>query len=257
MDPTQEQSIPQQESPVVPQQLEQPPVARSGVKGVIVLFVIAVFLVGIGAYLLGNYVGKSRKANSSVGQETTVQPFAKNLQVSQIPQEITVASTPAIPHDWKTFTSTSHQFRVQYSPLTYLQEVTTPYYYIVVYPNPNTVAAGVRAMPIFVISALADTFNTANVPAYDFTSNDWITSLSQLAVGQSTTIGSGIVFTRQTDALVYGQAALHVLVVAKGFRQQRVYIKKNGYWYSIADYYAIDPDPNQFTLFLSSFKFTQ
>lgn len=200
-----------------------------GILGLIVIIVIAA-----GSYYLGTQRSSS---NVSVSKKTVA------VTPTTVP-----SPTPDITVNWSTYTNAKYMYSIKYPSTVTPKENTTYYYYV-------TFEGQKGALPPYVVSVIPDTFVVKDLAAYNLMSSDYIDELYALKPGETKTTTTGTVLTKLPDTTVDGQPAIFIGVNATGFKQHRVYVKKNNNIYMISDYYQGPEDLKGFTTFLSTFKF--
>lgn len=162
--------------------------------------------------------------------------------------------TPDPTADWNIYTNQKYGYSVKYPDNLATNEDNT-YYNIV-----NFTAKGSPSgtFPSFYFSVIADTFTSANAAAYNYLTADWINNFYSMNPGDTKQSNGTTIFTKLTDITVAGQNAIVIEADTKGdaAKQRRVYLKKNGYVYMLANFYQNSSELDNFQTFLSTFKFT-
>ena len=241
MDPQQQvQQATQQ--PVVPQPsqpVSQPAMPHSSSSDKLLWILLGiVLLVVVGG--IGYYLG-ARNSAAPIYQTNS------QMVVAKMP---TATPTPDPTANWNTYSNIKYGYSVKY-PTDLVAKEDNTYYHFVAFT-----ATG-AALPKFLISVIPETFVAKDVAAYNYMSSDWINLFYAMKVGGTNTAASGAVFTLLPSTTVNGQNALAVQVVATGYKQHRVYVKKGGYIYMISNSYTSDTELTDFQLFLSTFTFAQ
>lgn len=227
---------------------ESTPMPKNGHSMGKVLFlfiaVILLILVGGSSYYLGTQQGKSQQLQEVL--QKTKENLAKEAQITKIPL-VTPTEDPTA--SWSAYVSTKYMYSVKYPTNLTPNEQNTYYHYVEFNP------AGSHVLPTFLTAVIADTFVAKDIPAYNYMSSDFINNLSAMKTGDTKT-DNGTVFTKLASVMVDGQDATVVELTTTGPKQRRVYVKKNGYLYMLSNSFQTAGELSNFTLFLSSFKFT-
>ena len=200
------------------------------------------------AFLLGGFMlGKNTSKKASSVSSSVI------MRVSPIPTQ-----NPAIA-GWKTYNNQRYGFSVKY-PSNLLAEENPGY-------SANSLfvgftfgkdANGNEAFHTYDIFVVPTTFSSTDTVGYDFLTSEWINSLYVMSVGDVKPLANLLTFKRLADTKVSGQDGLVFEVDLPDQsqpKQQRVIVKKNGYFYILEKDYRSDQELTDFKNFLSSFKF--
>ena len=236
MDPQTQQQVQQPIAPPV-QPVSQPAVPNSRSSDKLLWIILGIILLVI-AGGVGYYLGSRNSTGPSY-------QTGNQMVVTKVP---TATPTPDPTANWTMYSSAKYGYSVKYPTNLVAKEDNTYYHYV-------AFTATGAALPKFLISVIPETFVVKDVAAYNYMSSDWIDLFYTMKVGGTNTTSSGAVFTELPSVTVDGQSAIAVQVVATGYKQQRVYVKKGGYIYMISNSYQSDTELADFQLFLSTFTF--